>query len=234
MATARSIIAAAHRKIGVGTDGEVLSAADAANGLEALNQMLDSWSVEGNLVFYQQEESFPLTINVSEYTIGSGADFDTVRPVSIEAAFVRNDGNYDYTLEKNDVRDWADINYKDTGGVPQYFYYDYNFPVAKIHLFPRPASSYNLHIFSSKRLSSFANLSDVVSLPEGYEQALVYNLALHLAPEFQIEPSPTVKSMAANSLSRIQGRNSDNKNYRMGSDPALLQGDGFFNINSRT
>ena len=50
-------------------------------------------------------------------------------------------------------------------------------------------------------------LSDVVVIPSGYEDALVLNLAVRLAPHFQKEVHPDVRQQARESLMRLESLN---------------------------
>jgi hypothetical protein len=51
-------------------------------------------------------------------------------------------------------------------------------------LWPAPPAGSTLDVFSLKPLTAFNSLSDTINLPPGYEQALRFNLAGVLAPEY--------------------------------------------------
>lgn len=212
MTTARDIIESATRKIQVLGRGQTLSADDAQNGLDALNQMLDSWSIEGGNVFTETRESFSLTAGKSTYTIGSGADFDTAKPYVITSAFVRSNDD-DYYLKLIDSREYAQIVDKDlSNNYPCKLYYDNAYPIANIILWEVPNAANTLHLYSEKPLSNLSSLNTVLSVPKGYERALVYNLAVELAPEYEKEASATVYRIASDSKRALTTYNSRNEN----------------------
>lgn len=225
MTTARSIIEQALRKISVLGRGEVLQSAEAQDALTALNNMMSSWSAGGGMVFTQVREEFSLT-GAGSYTIGSGANFDTTRPLEIDAAFVRQGGT-DYELTQYNAKQWSNITTKDSGGTPEVFYYDNNNPTGKLYIYP-DASGYTLVLFSRKELESFTSLTDDITLPAGYERALVYSLACELAPEY--EKQPTGMLVAAATESKRQAFIGNTRHRRPNAKIDLAAGERF-NIN---
>lgn len=71
MTTANEIIIAALTRCGSYSPAETLSAADAANALETLNDMLDSWSTDEISVFASSENIFTFVPGQYQYTIGN-------------------------------------------------------------------------------------------------------------------------------------------------------------------
>jgi len=184
MATARDIIKYALLKLGAITKSETPDADEAVDALYALNSMLSSWSNEGILANARVIETFPLVGGTGSYTIGTGGTFNTTRPIQIIHAFIKN-ANVTYNLEQSDDEQFDSILFPILTGIPSSFNYNNGFPLGTIKLYPVPASSYTLSIMSEKAVSSFPTLDTVVSLPDGWERALIYNLALELSPEYQ-------------------------------------------------
>jgi hypothetical protein len=212
MTTARDIIKSALRKIHVLGKGQSLDADEANDAFLALNSMMSSWSAEGQLVFAETRETFPLT-SAGIYTIGSGADFDTARPLKFLNVFVTV-GDIDYPLIEIDSTEYNSIAYKDiTTGYPDCFYYDANYPTAKIYLYTKPSGG-TITFTSVKPLTQFVSLDSDLSMPLEYVDALTYNLAVRLAPEYEREAAPTVKQIANQTKTTVMVQNKQNQFYR--------------------
>jgi hypothetical protein len=72
MATPFDIVTRALKDIGALAAGEVPTAAEAQDGLDMLNDMIDQWSNESMMVFYRTEIVFNTTQNTVQYTLGPG------------------------------------------------------------------------------------------------------------------------------------------------------------------
>ena len=228
MTTARSIIKQSLRKGNIIGKGENLENEQAQDGLLALNNLLSSWSVEGGYVFTETRESFQST-GATSYTIGTGGDFNTEKPYSINAMFARS-SNIDYQLSNNDQKQYASISYKSIEGIPTGYYFDNDYPLSNIFIFPIPNASYEIHIYSDKILEAFTSLDDDISLPAGYERALVYNLYLELAPEYSQQPPQNLMRLAGTSKKIVFKSNTKNENNIVVVDNALTINTDDFNI----
>ncbi len=83
---ARAILNRCFDDIGVkGQDG-VLSAFEAEDGRERLNNMVSGWRLQYGTVLAIQRTLFTLTADQQYYSIGPGGDFDVPRPVRIDGA----------------------------------------------------------------------------------------------------------------------------------------------------
>lgn len=201
MTTARILIKKAMQKIGAITKNESPSADEVSDGLDALNDLLESWSTESLHCFVRAKESFPLT-SAPDYNIGPGQTFDTDAPINIIAATIRWD-NADYPLGIVAQEQYEqDATIKTTQGLPRFLTYDNGFPVGKISLYPAPGSAYILRLLSEKRLSRF-ELNDEVILPAGWMRALIYNLAVEMRPEYGGEDDGDLDVIAARAKGNI-------------------------------
>jgi len=89
-----------------------------------------------------------------------------------------------------------------------------------------PASSYELHILSEKELSQYT-IDEAISLPTGWERALIYNLAIDLAPEYGQQIDGMIAKIAGDSKAAIQRTVA--KNISMDATPSQI---GLYNIYS--
>jgi hypothetical protein len=211
MTTASAIITQAAKKIGVAFKNEALAADEAADGLTALNNMLASWSNDSLLVYSRTWESFTLVSNTASYTIGVGGDFNTTRPIAIVEAHVKI-SSIDYPLEiiPDEVYNHF-IQLKTIQTSPaQYLTYDNANPLGTIRLYPVPASNDTLFLLTEKPATALA-LTDTLSFPPGWERAIVYNLAIEMAPEYGNPTPPEVVALAAESKAEIKRASMRNK-----------------------
>jgi hypothetical protein len=195
MTTGLDIITKALQKNGVLVKSEAPSSDEADDALDALNAMISAWSNDSMLIYARTEENFPLSDGVAEYTIGTSQTFNTTRPIFITRAYVRQN-NTDYDLEPLTDEAYYSIADKNTSSIPKFFNFNNGFPTGKIKLWPVPNAAYTLYIQSEKELSGFT-LSGNVSLPPGWEQALIYNLAVVLAPDYGEAVNQTSLALAA-------------------------------------
>jgi hypothetical protein len=70
------------------------------------------------------------------------------------------------------------------------------YPDVTIHVYPVPSRALEFHFISVKPLTQPATLTTELAFPPGYLRAFTYNLAMELAPEFGVEPTPQVQRIA--------------------------------------
>src|SRR5512147_1496952 len=87
--TAATLIKSSLRVIGAFAPGETPPNHEIQDGLQAMKSMLRSWSARNLRLYFTTQESHALT-GAAFYTIGTGGDWNTVRPVSIRSAYVRD------------------------------------------------------------------------------------------------------------------------------------------------
>jgi hypothetical protein len=220
VSTVRTLIEDALKKIHVLGSGQSMTGEQAQDALRSLNDLIESWSVEGGLVYTQTRETFNLT-SAASYTIGVGGDFNTTRPVEIVSAYVTQ-GSTDYILSKYDQKQYSEISQKNIGGIPNLYYFDNNYPLSNIFLYPTPVGATTITLYSVKPITSFASVNDVISLPAGYRRALVYNLAVELAPNYERDAARDVKQIADESKGNVFSYNSRNDNSVSTVDDALV------------
>ena len=202
MTTARDLITSSLRLIGVVHKSEPITADEAVDALEVLNDLLASWATDSLMVYSRSWETFPLTAGVAEYTMGVGGTFNTVRPTQIISAYIRLSGsNIDYPLYQLVDDQYAlYIAQKNLqSNIPEYFNFDNAYPLAKIRIWQVPSTACDIHMQSEKQVLDVPTLDTVIDLPPGWKKAIRFNLAKDLAPEYSIQPPPEVIEQAAGS-----------------------------------
>ena len=208
MIQARDLIRGSLRLLGVLSSGEAPSGEEAMDGLRRLRLLLDSWSNEHLLIFFKQREEFDLISGQESYGMGIKGDLDTIRPQKIEEASIQESEGLELPLETLTKEEYARLSLKNTSSsIPCRLYVEYRFPHVVLHLYPKPSESKRLVLYSWKPLSSVRDLNSELEFPPGYERALEYNLALELAPEYGVDPSPGVVAAAMESKSNIKRMN---------------------------
>ena len=172
-----------------------------------------------------------MTDGVGDYSIGSGGDIDTARPIRIEYAFIRDNNGYDYPLKQINNLAYDTVTLKTIKSRPQYFFYDEIFPLAFIRLLYKPNGAETLHFNSWKALQTFSGGSTAISLPLGYEDMIVYNLAIRLFAEY---PGSTLtddaRKIAKEAMANVVRINSDPPVLDPGDSIMDLHGQGQRNI----
>lgn len=229
MATSvKSIIDQALRKLGAVGTGEQAGADEHADALAALRVMLDTWSLEALLVPFTVTEQFDLTPGQAFYSMGPDGDWVTTRPTRIEQIrLLGDDGRSTYIPEasRNGLRDQASVE----PGAPSAWlgqadglrwFVSFNalplggaalvtsrkpFDVDALDNFARP---YDETAGAETVYPSGFVLSGIqtpLAFPPGYEAAIIYNLAVHLAPEYKgLDLPPMVVDQAARAKALIK------------------------------
>jgi hypothetical protein len=205
--TGRDAITAALKKIGALAPGESLDASEATDGLAELNRMLGAWGTQKLIIHAVTQES-PLTLTAGDGTVTMGTSGDiTTRPMAIEKAVIR-DGTTDYPVDLLTLEEYAGIADKSTQSTyPTALYDDGGYPQRTLTLYPVPSAAKSLVLWTKRALTSIASLDTSVSLPPGYDDAIVYNLAVRLAPEYGRPVDAVVMKLADDGIALIKRAN---------------------------
>lgn len=228
--TANNLIERTLKTIGVLASGETPAASDAADAFTILNSMVDSWGTQRLTVYTTARTAFNLSASTQDYTIGTGGTFNIVRPVWIVAASIIPDRSA-ASSEKIELpisaalntTQWQQVAIKGTTSTyPTEFYYDkaWTAGLSTISVWPVPnTSSSQLVLYTPTALVQFADRTTDYTFPPGYEEALRYQLAMRLAPEFGRQISPEVHALAQDTFGNIKRVNGTTETLRL--DPAL-------------
>jgi hypothetical protein len=228
--TALDCITAALKRIGVVSGIQTPSADLAADGLDRLSSLLESWLTESLIVYAQQRVVQSMTIGKALYTIGTGGDIAQARPLWITNAAVTIPGSSptdEMPLEPLNDDQWAATSPKLLQStLPDRYYYNANHPLGEIYPWPVVnITGVSLCLYLPIQLPTTLALTTLIDLPPGYYRAIRDNLAVELAPELDRQIDPNLMQLAIDAKWAIK-----RPNFRpllMRSDPALLSHGGY-------
>lgn len=215
--TATQVITDAFKMLNVYQPGDPIAAADATDALRFLNLMIGQWAQTGLTIPAEARLVFPLVSgkgsSTNPYTIGTGGDLNTTKPpnqssltgaglllnastppVEIPRGIMTNEG-YDRQRIKNLTSAlFTDVFYLPTfaGSLGQLF------------LWPVPTDLTNsLVLYTRTGLGTFADLTTVYSIPDGYDEALYAQLMKRLAIPYGRTLTEDQKDLARDSYATI-------------------------------
>jgi hypothetical protein len=182
------LITEAFLDLGLISPGQSITTEEQTDAFLRLNQMLASWSTEHTSVFTEQHGSFNLTAGTDGYTMGPSGTFSTsARPVKICGVSAAS-GLFRVPVKLVSWEDFHALVSNDRGVtsiLPQALAADNGYPLLSLKVFPMPAAGAGtLDIDYWTPLSKFSTVSDTVDLPPGFEEALHFNLAVRLYPQY--------------------------------------------------
>lgn len=211
MSSAGDQINGALRLIGVLAEGENPSLETSQDALVALNQMIDSWNTERLSVFSTQDQVLTWPASTRTRTLGPTGDLVGNRPIMVDDATYFRDSStgVSYGIKLINQQQYDGIAVKTvTSTYPQVMWVNMTYPDIELYVYPVPLRDLEFHFISVEELTQPATLNTTLAFPPGYLRAFRYNLACELAPEFGVEPSPTVQRIAMASKRTLKRINS--------------------------
>lgn len=229
MTTVREICNDALVELGVLDPSEQMDATAAAFAMRTLNRLIQVWNTENLMVFTVNRTEFSTTAGKQVYTLGTGGDFNITRPTHIDmvSVLVNNGARpMEIPIEMVTDDDWRDVSMKTTpSNWPTKVWITGNVPLNSLYFWPIPQDgTIKIVLYTWGRMDGFTSINDTLSFPNGYDEALVTNLAMFLASSYGVQPNPTLGLRAAMSKSAIQSLNIEP--LWATSDDALLSGRG--------
>lgn len=216
--------------MGALASGEVPTAAEQSDALAALNQMIDGWATQRLTIPAVNRYQFPVSASVGSYTLGpTGTWVVPVRPERLDHASLvlkTSTPNIEIPLAVLTDDEYALIGIKAlTSTQPTQIYYNANVAnsangVVSL-LWPIPTITTNdIAIYIADALAQFADATTPIALPAMYVEALTFNLAERLAPEFGSQADPVVSATAIRTLASLKANNI--KPVELSMDPAFV------------
>jgi hypothetical protein len=230
--TGQQLINSALRLIGALAQGESPTADETTDAQLIANQMLDSWTAERLMIFNLDINEFSLVPGQQTYTMGTGGNFNVARPSQIERVSIVSLANpaqpLELPLEMVTDADWQAIPVKlISSTLPQKVYDDGDFPLRSLSYWCIPTVVVKTRIYGWTALTQFADLTTDQTYPPGYTEALRYNLAVRLAPEWGVGLTPEVAQLAMETKATVKRSNVVIADLRC--DAAVLSTGGSYN-----
>lgn len=201
------------RDAGVAAAGQSPSPQMQADAKLRLNMMIGQWKRRRWLVYHLIDVSCVCN-GAQSYGVGPGQPLNTPRTDQIEAAFIRqvipsSPTPVDFPLRVLTSREeYSRITLKTLAAAPpDSVWFDAGYPTGLAYPWPLPSSNWELHIIVKGLLDSVANITDVVNLPDEYQEAIYSNLYRRICSAFRLEQDAEIVKMAKSSLQTIRAAN---------------------------
>ena len=224
MATVRDLLTDTLAELGVLDPTEAIDSANGATSLRALNRMLGSWNLQKLLNYTVTRNVFTIPPGSQTRTIGIGGNFATATPVlnkNIHSASVLV-GDTESFIKILTDQEWQELTTKSsTADQPLSMWPSGSYPLNTLHFNPIPQSSSSLVLYLEGQHAPFTSLNDPAVFPPGYDDPVIKNLAVILAPIYGVQPNPVTVMEAQKTLAMIKRANWQ-PSYRS-ADPVLLR-----------
>lgn len=194
--TRAQVIAGALRKLGVLASGASPTTAQTNDGAEALNALVKAFHADGMPLWAITSNTFTVTSGTSSYTIGPSKTINTAAaPLKVIQAWRNLSGQADVPMNVYNRYDFNALPTLSTiTGKPINIYYQPGHTAGvgsgTIYLWPTPDDSTTTVTIEYQRPFDDMDATDNnFDFPSYWMQALIYNLAWSLAPEYGTPPT---------------------------------------------
>lgn len=206
----------------VGTD-QTLTADETSDCLRSLNDLIEDLSTQNLAVYGQANQTFNTVVGQAVYTIGTGGNWNTTRPVRIVDPGYSVINGVTFPCTSMTQQEYNLIAVKgQTQEFPDRYLYVNDDPLGLVTLWPVPSAITPVTLSIDRVLTQAATAATSLTFPLGYARMFVYNLGVALAPVFgkKITEYPDVQKLANDTLANIKRANK--KKRLMTYDVALL------------
>lgn len=188
VATRGDIIKSALRKVGALGDWENPTAEQTAAGALALQPLIKAWQADGMPVWAIKEQVIGSTNLASgAVNIGLGQTVNIAKPLKVTQAMLRR-GDIDSPLDIWDRHNYNTLVNHAITGTPTIVYYQPLLDYGVLKCYPRPdaatQAATSVVITYQAMFEDMDSDSNDLSLPPEWTEAVIYGLAVRLAPEY--------------------------------------------------
>lgn len=208
--TVRALLIASLQRLLSG--GDTPSPDEIATALLRLNDLIDAWKIEGLTVYTFSRVTWPLTTATS-YTVGSTGTVVIDRPSNAAGLTFAYYDSTATTPNEIPVDNYTEADYHAlamktlTSTYPQGFYYNPTSPLGTLSPYPVPSGANLRGVLYGPSPAAEVGLNDTLSLPPGYRRFYRDRLAVELAPDFDVQPSPGLVQSATDATASVKRAN---------------------------
>lgn len=184
------VIKGALRKLAVLPSGGSPTTAQTNDASDALNALIKAFHADGMPVWKITSTDFSTVDGTSSYTVGVGQTVNAAAPLKVYQAFYTPSGGVNTPLNIYNRYDFNELPQGSSyEGVPVNLYYQPLGATGTIKLWPTPSdSTTTITIHYQAPFEDMDAGTNDFDFPSYWIQALIYNLAWSLAPEYGIPP----------------------------------------------
>jgi hypothetical protein len=182
------IISAALRKLGVLSGGSSPETYQVTNGTEALNALVKRLEADGMPLWSIKSYTFTTVAGDADYPIGPTQTYVAPKPLKIFQAWRNQDTSY----SNIPLNIYTNYNYDllplvNSSGTPVNLYYQPFREYGMVNLWPKPSdSTTSITIRYQAPFEDMTNATDDLDFPSEWTDAVIYLLAVSLAPEYGV------------------------------------------------
>ncbi len=185
------VITGALRKLAVLPSGGTPDANQISDAAAALNAIVKAFQADGMPLWKITSTNFTVTSGQSSYNVGPAQPINTIgKPLRIIQAFYTPSGGNNIPMNVYNRYDFNLLPSTNADGIPVNLYYQPLRTTGVIQLWPTPNDSTTQITFHYQTpYEDMDAAGNDFDFPSEWIQALIYNLAWSLAPEYGIPPT---------------------------------------------
>jgi hypothetical protein len=223
--TRDQIITTALRRLRVLDAGETAAAGDITTGAQVLNLMLKALALKDVTLWLTQEAELALILARGMYLLGPTGDpcltvvgaTQITRPVEVLEARIRDTDDNDEPLEVCATRDeFFSISDKTSSGDATHVWYDPITTNGRFYVWPVADDATKTIVLTMRRtIEDFDASTDDFDGPPEVLDALAWNLAVNLAPEYGREVPQLVMAKAQETFRDVERKYREKTSLRL-------------------
>lgn len=180
-----------------------------------LNSMVKHWQIHAN-IWPKVDVTKTLTPGTASYTVGTGLDIDTARPMRLVSARRKDTSGREVPIEVFAREDYMGIPLKTTQGAPAGVYYDVQRASGTAYVWPTGDTVNNQVVLTFRRpLEDLTTAANDMDFPQEWHLAIIYNLAAKLAPKYPNQQSGFIKEEAERLLAELMQHDEEHVGFRL-------------------